>query len=67
MNEMAICVVAAAPDGSGWGLVDWKESRQRCYFDPFRFMAPWPLPTIGARVLIGPGVNGLIAVWMVGA
>lgn len=58
-------VVATAPGVDGYGVVTVHGTNQRCYFNPARFVAPWPVPVVGSLVTVANGEAGLVALWFI--
>jgi hypothetical protein len=59
--------VLTIPDGTGYGRVRVDGGPRRCYFEPTRFVAPWPVPVAGARVAVADDrARTLTALWVLG-
>lgn len=65
-NQATYGVVTEVPGLDGWGMVLAGGSERRCYFDPSRFKVGARIPEIADRVMVYPGISGLIALYVIG-
>lgn len=69
MNRLAYGVVATPPDGDGFGLVLVGGTTLRAFFQPGRFVVPWPVPAEGDRVAATTAAlqgDPLKVLWVIG-